>query len=342
MGLSSKKSKTTSSSSAATHSTATTQANVPEWLLNPAKAQAGLIGSLQTQGPAPYTPQTSALQKQAFDNGAQLQTGQMGFDRARDHALAMPTVSAPGAVADISADQVRAGSVLDGLDRYYNPFKDQVLNPVMDDFDQQAGQTRASQSAAAANGAFNSTRFGMAQSLTEGELARARAATQGGLLSDMFTQATGLSAGDKNRTLQADQGNQTANLAASQSNQSKALDIERLKQSGQVANQGASLQQAGLLDTIATDKQATIRGNVALQDQLGGEATTQGNAARQYPITYAAQMGGLLQGLDPEVYGGKTITQDGTETANSTSTTKSSDSLLGSLGQAAQIAALFI
>lgn len=304
MGLSSKKQSTQTSQTenSTSASTANSAVNVPQWLLDPAQQIAGGIGSLTSQGPDPYTPQVSDAQQAAQGAGAdRLLAGGWGYGNARDAATAVPNV--------------QAGSVLDGLSNYYTPFKDQVLNPVLDDYDHQAGITRAAQAAQGAQGAFQGSRFGVREAQTEGELARGRAATEGGLLGDMYTQATGLSAADKARQLQADQGNQQAGL-----------------------------QRAGLLADIANDQSGMYRQNLTLADQLGKEQTDQANAQRQYPLSFAKDMTGLFQGLDPSAFFGKTVNTTGTSsgTSNSTSNTTQSDSLLGQLGQVAQIAALFM
>jgi hypothetical protein len=295
-------------------STASTNVNVPDWLLHPAQTQASTIGGLMSQGSSSYTPQTSSLQQQAFDDAGNLQTTNLGYGQAKAALNGAPSVG---------GNTVQAGSVLDNLSSYYNPYESAVMDPTMAAFDQNADQTRASQAAQAANGAFNSTRYGVTQALTEGQLALARSQTQGGLLNDMYNTATGLSAGDKDRSLAGQTTN--ANLA----------------QQAQIANQNAAIQKAQTLDTIANNKNATIN--------VGNEATTQGNAARQEPLTFANQTGTLLSGLDPSSYFGKTIdssgnvTSSGTDTSNSNSTTKeTSQNIMGTLGQAAQIAALFI
>lgn len=289
-------SKKTKSSSTDTKNT-TIKNEVPDWIQNPQMQVAGNIQGILNQGANAFAPQTSGLQQQAFDAAGGLNTSGNAFQGALD---------ALGGVGDITA-----ASLLDGgLDRYYNPFKDQVLNPVLTDYDVGAGKTRAAQAAdAARNKAFQGSRFGIQEAQTEGELARGRSAAEGGLLKDMYTQATGLAQYDASNRQQASLANQQTALARAQ--------------------QQAALAQA---------EQENQRANLGIQAGLGGVLTDQQNAASQYPLQFQQQINSLLAGLNPDLYS----TQQQNSTGTSTSTTKENPGLLGGLGQAAQIASLFM
>jgi hypothetical protein len=289
--MSSKKTTTDTSGTQSQQSTSTP--NVPDWISQPAQAMAGNINSLIAQGPGGYTPQMSALQKQAVTGAAGLTTPD-AYGQASDTLNGVPNV--------------QGQSVLDNLSAYYNPFQSQVLNPAMADYDYQAGQTRAAQAAQAAQGgAFGGSRYGVQAAQTEGDLARGRAATEGGLLNQMYTQATGLSAGD------------AAN-----------------RQAAMLANQNAALQKGGLLTNLGTAEATTAGKNVELQNAVGGEATAQENAARQYPLQYQQQVEGLLQGLNPQMYTGQSTQGSGTESSHAT--TVQDPGLLASIGQGLGIA----
>src|SRR4051812_43561676 len=134
MGISSKKQKTTGSSTSNNTSMATTSNEVPDWIKNPAMANASNIGSIISQGPGAYAPQVSDLQQKAFDAAGGLKNSAF-FGQAGDVL---------NGVGEGAYKPVQGASVLDGgLERYYNPFKDQVLNPALSDYDFQSGQTRA-------------------------------------------------------------------------------------------------------------------------------------------------------------------------------------------------------
>lgn len=316
MGWSDKKSTQNSKTTQNTSNTSTSTPNVPDWIADPSKTIAGNVSGFLKQGPDAYTPQTSGLQQQAFDAAGGLKSSPY-FSQAGD---------ALGAVGNVSADQVTGASLLDnGLDRYYNPFKDQVLNPVLNDYDFQSGQTRAAQAAQGAQGrAFQGSRYGIREGETEGALARGRASTEGTLLNQMYGSATGLADQDAARRQAAAIANQGANLQAG------------------MANQSTGLQRASQLAGLATSQGADARANLGVQAGLGGVLTDQENAARQYPLEFQRQQEGLLQGLDPSLYTGKTLNSTGSMTGTEDSQSKTAPSTAQQWGQAAQIAAMFL
>lgn len=289
MGMSDKKTTTNQTQ----NSTATTTPNVPDWLLQPAQTAAGGLAKLQATDPSTFGPTESALQKQATTAAGNLTSSPL-FGQAADMA------SGVGPVA--------GQSVLDGLDRYYNPFKDQVLNPVLNDYDHNSGIVRAGQSAReAASGSFRGSRAGIAEGATEGELARGRATTEGGLLKDMYGQATSLSAADADR-----------------------------RQSALTGNADRSVNIAGLLAGLGTSQGNDARANFQAQAQQGETQTAVDNGIAQAPLTTQAQLEGLLSGLDPSLYSGSTVNSNGT----SSGTTVAGTSGAEMLSDAAKIAAV--
>lgn len=284
MGLSSKKSKQSATQ------TSTTTPSVPDYFQQPTAQMAGRIGELFGQGSAAFAPQISGLQQQTFDAAKGLGLSDY-FNQA-------------GAAYNGVQDVTGAGILDQGLEKYYNPYKDQVLNPALADYDYQSGLTRAAQAAQAAKGgAFRGSRYGVQEAQTEGELARGRAATEGGLLSDMYGQATSLAEADTARRQQA-----------------------------ALANQSAGFQRAAGLAGLGSATGAETRANLQLQNSLGAQQTALDSMIRQYPLEFQQQLEGLLSGLNPALYTGQT------STGSSSQTTKSSPSLLEGLGQIAQIA----
>lgn len=326
MGIFSKRQTSKTTSSNTSNSTATSTPNVPTFISKPTEQIAGNVQTMLDEGPGGFTPQVSALQQKSYDAAAGL--GNSDYLRQAGGALNGP---GSGPVGDYTAERATAAGILDnGLEQYYNPFKDQVLNPVMADLDLSADKTRAMQAAAAArNRAFQGSRYGITEGQTEGELSRARARTEGDLLGGMYTQATGLAEADTGRRQQVNLANQAAGNRASEVNQQNAQQ-----------NRSAEMQRAQQLAALGLAEGGETRANLGVQAGLGAAQTDQENAIRQYPIQYQQQMSQLLAGLNPELYTGKTITSSGTETGNSTTKSKQSD-LLGTIGQGAQIAALF-
>lgn len=299
--MSDKKTTTTQSQTSAGTTAGSTTPNVPDWLKAPAQSLAGNIGALQGQGYAAFMPQPSALQTLANNNAAGLAPS-AAYGQASDALKNVPNVGGQ--------------SLLTGLSQYYNPFKDQVLNPVLSDFDANSGTVRAAQAAAAARGgAFGGSRYGIAQAQTEDNLARGRATTEGGLLNQMYTQATDLSGQDAAR-----------------------------RQAADTSNQAAALQKAGLLTGLGSAQSADARGNVALQGQLGQQQTALDNIKQQYPLQFQSQLESLLSGLNPGMFTGQSTTGTSTGKQDSTGTQVTHDpmgSIMSGLGTAAQIAALF-
>ena len=328
MGWSDKKQTTTSNSTSNMSGTSTTTPNVPDWLQVPAQGLTSKFGDIAGTPAGFFAPQTTDLQQQAWTGAQNMQTDP-SYSAARGILTGMSDFSP----TNITADKITGQSLLTGLDQYYNPFKDQVLNPALADFDYQAGQTRAGQAAQAAAGkAFQGSRYGVQEAQTEGDLARARAATEGGLLGQMYTQATGLSSEDAARRQAADTSNQSADLAAAQANQQAAQAAASL-------NASTNLARASQLADIKNSEQSNVRQNLAEQATLGGQQADTLNQIRQYPIQDQQQLEGLFAGLDPSLFTGQTTTSSGTQTSTGTGTTTGSQGLGAWLGDMAVAAA---
>lgn len=292
MGVSSKKSSTSGTTTST--NTATSTPNVPDWLLQPARTAAGGLSHLLATDPSTFAPTESALQKQATASAGALTTSPL-LGQAAAGAQGINTTFDPGAV--------QGQSLLDGLQNYYNPFKDQILNPVLGDYDVNSGRTRAAQSARmAATGAFRGSRSGIATAATEGELARGRSATEGGLLKDMFNTATTLSGQDADRRQSAMTGNVDRSLSAQTSGASDALA------------------KYGLLGGLGMDAGAEARANAGAQAGQGAIQTGIDNAITQAPLTTQGTLEGLLAGLDPAAYSGTTVNSSGSGTSTGTTT----------------------
>jgi hypothetical protein len=310
----------------------------------------------------------SALQTKAFDAAGGLGGWQSLMAGAQDMAKAAggaganlatssgynPTLmgnTALGPMAHISA------STIDGMDRskYMDPYLNDVVNTTMADFDENAGQTRAAQAAQAGlNGGFRSSRFGLREAQTEGNLARARAATAAGLRSNAFDKATGMmqfdagqtqsaagfnAGADNQRTLtqgQLDAATAAANAAAQ--NQASQFGANASNQASMFnANQSDNalqrmLSAAGLLGNQATAMGEGQRSDLASMLGVGNTQYAINQAqkdakARQLQL-YASLMGSLPVGS----YTSRTGTMNGTTTGTSTSKTSNPMSAIQTLG----------
>jgi hypothetical protein len=374
MGWSDKtqKTATTSTQNTTQNNTATTTPNVPDWILRPTANLAGNIENIAGNW-SNYAPSTNALQDQAWTGAANLKGPDYSASTNLINGVNPLTVQNVGSrdiqagnigTDDISSNNVSGESLLTGLENYYNPFKDQLTNPVLADYDVQAGQTRAAQAADAARngGAFRGSRYGIQEGETEGNLARGRAATEGGLLKDMFTESTNLSGQDAARRQQASianqsaalaaaQSNQNARLAAAQSNQSTGLSAAQSNQAkgleADLANQAAGidtgkfntntdLARAHELSGLQDSAGAADRANITMQAGAGQNQYDVANQIKQFPLEYQKQIEGLLQGLDPSLFTGQTISgsSTGTSTGTGTSNTTAGQGLGAWLGDA--------
>jgi hypothetical protein len=183
------------------------------------------------------------------------------------------------------------------------------LNPVLSDYDEQSGITRAGQAAEAArNSAFQGSRYGIQEGQTEGQLARGRASTEGDLLGRMFTESTALSGQDAARRQQAMTSNQGANLQAGIANQGIAT---ALAQANAQANLDRARQLAGMSE--GTSESERLNAKFAI-DAANQEAEARNNA-RSYDIDFLKETGGLLPQLDP--YIGRTTNMSDTSMGTS-------------------------
>ena len=103
---------------------------------------------------------------------------------AADVALDTPGSFIQGA-PDISA-------IMGNMQQFLNPYTDQVIGGVNQQFDQLRGAaTRSANQGAAQAGSFGGSRHGVMEGTAHGELGRAQAQTVGGLLSNQFNTALG-------------------------------------------------------------------------------------------------------------------------------------------------------
>lgn len=172
-----------------------------------------------------------------------------------------------------------------------NPYRDQVTNAAMADFDADAGRTRATQDLAlAGQGAFGGSGAALTKSLTEGELARARNSQFSKLNADMFNAGAALSGQDADRRQQAS-----------------------------AANAQLAMQHAQWKGQLGLDRQTNDRANVAAQAAMGAQLRGVDQAYRDAPTTALAKQVEMFSGLPLNLFHGQT--SDSTGTRNSTEST---------------------
>jgi hypothetical protein len=265
--------KTSGKQSGSENYTKTSTPNVPDWLAQPTQAVMSRIESLGATDPYSLIPAANPLQNLAAT----------GASKLGDYAAIDKLVNTP-------APTTTAESLLTNLESYYNPYRNQVSDAAMADFDTDAGRTRAAQDLAlAGEGAFGGSGAALTKSLTEGELSRARNAQMSKLLSDMFTTSAGLSNQDAARR-----------QAANDLNAQMALQTR--------ANKGQ----------LVLNREAAKRDDVLAQLGIGDALRGIEAEQRQAPFSLTNWLADAIASLNPELYTSRT------ETGNSTSSGKSS------------------
>lgn len=286
-----RKSTTTTTESSSSSMTPTN----PEWVSHTAQSLNTGIESFGGMDPYSLVAPASDLERQAAQGAAKLGqgwdegTGAVGGD---DWFANLLSGSAPS---------VNAASLLDNLGAYSNPYRAQVTDAAMADFDAEAGRTRAAQDLdLAGSSAFGGSGAALTRSLTEGELARARSTQYASLLSDMF--------------------NKSADLASQ--------DAER-RQQASLANAQLALQDRQARAQMVLDRESADRANTATQGVLGQQMREIDQAQRLAPLTQLQSQIEMFSGLPLQLFQG----QNSTSTGNSQNKTTSSDGFLGNLSK---------
>jgi hypothetical protein len=289
----------------------TTTPVVPEWGSSLVQGVAGRVGDLMNRDPQGLVAPAHELQLRAagdtFDLGGYDGNYGMATDLARgaaDTSWLQPHLNANTPFAS-------GGKAYDYVDRYLNPYLNEVVDSSAADFDANAGQVRAQQALdLAGSGAFGGSGAALTQSMTEGELARGRASTLSGLRSRAFEQALGAAAGDADRATQARMAN--AQTALQDRAQKVGLGFQA---------QGQQLNAANQLGDLASGLDANRRANIAARASMGDTLRGIDQAERQAPVTSTEQIVAMLNGLPLNLFVGQQ--ENGSSTSHSTTKGKS-------------------
>lgn len=275
-------SKTKASSSGTEDYTKTSTPNVPDWFAQPTQSLVGKLESLGATDPSSLVSGVDPLQSQAAAGASQL---------GSDAASWIP------ALMNKPAPTVNAESLLTNLDAYQNPYREQVTDAAMTDFDANAGRTRAMQDLdLAGSGAFGGSGAAITKSLTEGELSRARSSELSGMLADMFNTSAGLSNSDAGRRQAASEAN--ANLDMQTRAQKAALGFGR---------------------------DDSERANIATQAGIGEMLRGIDTEGKQAPFNLQDWLTQNLAGLNPALFTGQSETGSSKTTGKSKGTSVSAE-----------------
>lgn len=193
------------------------------------------------------------------------------------------------------------------VSKYYNPYEADVVNATAAGMDQ-ADQMAQRQNEMRFGGHQMDSPFALSQALLGGQQSLARGQTLGNLRYQGYHDAS--------------------QLADSQAARDNAVNMLNAQLGAQMF--GQRLQGAGQLGQIANDQGANQRADIGTMGNIGGTLQNIDQAQSGAPINVLGQLTGNYGALGPLVTGQDTV-----------GTQKQSAGLLGQLGQAAQIAALF-
>jgi len=302
-------SSTTKTNSTGTFNNTTTPI-VPEWASTLTQGAAGRVGGLLDLDPYRLTAPAHPLQGQAGAAAANLSGSPWNFDAAADLTRSAADTSWVDGYMNSATPFASGGKASDYVSGYLNPYLHEVVDATSADLDVNDGRVRAQQALdLAGSGAFGGSGAALTQSMTEGELARARASTLGGLRSHSYDTALDAAAGDADRATQARVAN--AQTALQDRGQKVGFGFQAQQQRLQAGDQLAGL-------SAAYD--ANLRANIATQAGLGDAFRGIDQDQRQAPVTSTQQIVAMLSGLPINLFVGKN--EQGTDTKSTTEKTK--------------------
>jgi hypothetical protein len=312
IGGSTSSSQTSSNSTSNSQFNSTTTPLVPQWASDLTQNVAGRVGGLLNNDPQSLVAPANGLQTQAGDTASRLSGSPWNFDAAADLTRGASNTSWLDGYMNTPTPFASGGKASDYLANYQNPYLHDVVDATAADLDASDGRVRAQQALQlAGSGAFGGSGAALTQSMTEGELARARASALGGLRSQAFTTALGAAGGDADRATQARLANVQAALA----------DRQQKVNFGQTGVQD-QLAAANQLASLSSAYDANLRGDISAQQGIGDDQRGITQAQDQAPVTSTQQIVAMLQGLPIGLFtGSNTSGTQSTQTQGSSKTT---------------------
>lgn len=289
--------------------TSSTTPNVPDWASNLTQTVAGQVGGLTGLNPQSLIAPMQPLQGQAAAIAGGLSSSPWNFNTAADLARGVGDASWTAPYLNADTPVASGGKASQWVGNYMDPYLQQVVKATSADLDASDGKVRAQQALdLAGSGAFGGSGAALTQSMTEGELARARATSLGTLRSQGYQTALNAAAGDADRATQARIAD--AQMAQQAQQQKAQLALQARQQQLDAANQ---------LVGISTGYDANQRANIATQQQVGEDLRSIDQQQLSAPVTNTQQIVAMLSGLPIQLFTGSTTsgTQAGGSTTNS-------------------------
>jgi len=315
------------------NSTQTMTPNNPQWVTDTIQGLSGNINSLAGQDPKSFFAGPTGLMQGQFDLAGALSPTVSGW--LNDAGNLARWADDGYQAAQMQAAQVgpashaTASTAAQNMGSYFNPFTEQVVNSTLDALDRgrQLAQNTNGQSAILAGG-YGGSRQGVVDANLNRDFAKQAADAAGQLNLQGFNTAAQLGAGD------ADRQTGVSTFNAGQDNTLAALQAQLQQQANQ-SNQGATNQasQFNLQNMLNSAGLLGQLGGMGL-DLLGNSAQAQQGIAQQQaqaPLSVLQALTGAAGSLPYGLFQGQTTTGN--------STTKSSGSVLDTIGKVAQIGA---
>jgi hypothetical protein len=277
--------------------------DVPDWLNNQVQGQSANIGALGQVDPSQYVVGANGLQQQAGQIASSLGGG------AAPAASYGASNDALASILGMGAPTMKSESLLDGLDNYFNPYQEQVIDSSAADFDHNAGLQKAQLDLdVMRSGAFGGSGAALTRSMSNEGSERARASLLSGLRAQGFNTAAGLSGQDADRRQAAG----AANLSAAGNFLSQQL--------------GAASQLAGNTGAANADqiqRQGSLRDDLSTMFGLGGGLRDIESQQATAPLDLQAWLNEQYGSIPSSLFVGQTVNEDGTTTTKGKSSGKS-------------------
>lgn len=227
--------------------TQVTEVKLPEWVDKASQENYQFAQQVANKPYEAYTGKTVADTSQGFLDSYKQFYGTMGqagagLNKASEIFSSLGNTNLGRTnVTDIKADQITPEMLADAdLSKYMNPYIDNVESKALGALNDSRIQSLMSNAdKAVAAKAFGGSRSAIVDAVTNSESNKAAGLLSADLRKQAYDQAVSGATGDITRKMQAQGANQSANLAAAQSNQNASLQ-------SQIANIEAALKEAGV------------------------------------------------------------------------------------------------
>lgn len=256
---------------------------VPDWAGAPTRAiteqVGGLIGGDPYRFVAPIDPYTQKAADQAY---GLLGANDPQWQEASDIAHL---------VGDLKAPTMSAANLLDNLDKYMNPYLEDVVGTTLKGYDKSAAADLAQMDLDLAGAsAFGGSGAFLQRGQAKADVIDNRARTEAGLRTDAFNKGAELSNLDAQRLQEANRANAEF----------------------QAGKQNLLLQAGALQGQLSAQRQNDYRSNIDLLAGLGETVRGIDTEIRQAPIDALGEYASILGALGLSDYFGQQVDESGT------------------------------